>query len=68
MQFDNFEMPSINSYKLFLCVFFICSILNLTADINAEKFEHQNFDDVDTSMAKTVVSLYILLRFHLRSI
>ena len=55
MQFGNFEMPSINSYKLFLWVFLICSILNLTADINAEKFEHQNFDDVDTSMAKTVV-------------
>ena len=52
-------MPSINSNKLFLCVIVICSILNLTGDIKAEKFEHQKFDDVDTSMAKTVVSLYI---------
>ena len=63
MQFGNFAMPSINSYKLFLSVFLICSILNLTGDIKAEKFDNQKFDDVDTSMAKTVVSLFIFYDF-----
>ena len=51
-------MPSINSYKLFLFAILICSILNLTGDIKAQSFDLPNFEEVDTSMSKTVVSFH----------
>ena len=59
MQLNCLTMPSINSYKLFLFAILICSILNLTGDIKAQSFEHPNFEDIDTSMSKTVVSSYL---------
>ena len=53
-----------NSYKLLLFTILICSILNLTGDIKAESFENSR-NDVDTSMAKTVVRFMAIL-FHLK--
>ena len=53
-----------NSYKLLLFTILICSILNLTGDIKAESFENSH-NDVDTSMAKTVVRFMAIL-FHLK--
>ena len=53
-----------NSYKLLLFTILICSILNLTGDIKAESFENSR-NDVDTSMAKTVVR-FMLISIYLK--
>ena len=53
-----------NSYKLLLFTILICSILNLAGDIKAESFE-TSYNDVDTSMAKTVVG-FELISFYLK--
>ena len=53
-----------NSYKLLLFTILICSILNLAGDIKAESFENSH-NDVDTSMAKTVVR-YMIISFYLK--
>ena len=56
-----------NSYKLLLFTILICSILNLTGDIKAESFENSR-NDVDTSMAKTVVRFMLILIYFKKNI
>ena len=56
-----------NSYKLLLFTILICSILNLTGDIKAERFENSH-NDVDTSMAKTVVRFMLILIYFKKNI
>ena len=50
-------MTSFTSYKLLLFTILVCSILNLAGDIKAHTFEPPNYDDIDTSMTKTVVRM-----------
>ena len=50
-------IPDLNSYKMLLLTTLVCSFLNLTGDIKAQTFADPNFETVDTSMTKTVVSI-----------